>query len=79
MVCGTVTNVCCETTIRDGVHREYKMIALSDANAAMPYPDMGFGAVTAAEVQRIALTTMAYEFAEVTDTADVMDRIRRAV
>ncbi|MEH0875080.1 isochorismatase family cysteine hydrolase [Pectobacterium cacticida] len=79
IVCGTVTNVCCETTIRDGVHREYKMIALSDANAAMPYPDMGFGAVTAAEVQRIALTAMAYEFAEVTDTADVMDRIRRAV
>lgn len=76
IVCGTVTNVCCETTIRDGVHREYKMIALSDANAAMPYPDMGFGEVSAAEVQRISLSAMAYEFAEVTDTADIMARIQ---
>ncbi|TKI04072.1 cysteine hydrolase family protein [Martelella alba] len=78
IVCGTVTNVCCETTIRDGVHREYKMIALSDACAAMPYPDMGFGGVSAAEVQRISLTAMAYEFAEVTDSADIMGRIRHA-
>ncbi|HHG0625653.1 TPA: cysteine hydrolase family protein [Klebsiella pneumoniae] len=68
IVCGTVTNVCCETTIRDGVHREYKMIVLSDANAAMPYPDMGFGEVSATDVQRISLSAMAYEFAEVTDT-----------
>ena len=78
IVCGTVTNVCCETTIRDGVHREYKMIALSDANAAMPYPDMGFGEVSAAEVQRISLSAMAYEFAEVTDTPDIMARIQLA-
>lgn len=78
IVCGTVTNVCCETTIRDGVHREYKMIALSDANAAMPYPDMGFGEVSAAEVQRISLSAMAYEFAEVTTTADIMGRIENA-
>lgn len=78
IVCGTVTNVCCETTIRDGVHREYKMIALSDANAAMPYPDMGFGEVSAADVQRISLSAMAYEFAEVTTTADIMGRIESA-
>jgi len=78
IVCGTVTNVCCETTVRDGVHREYKMIVLSDANAAMPYPDMGFGEVSAAEVQRISLTAMAYEFAEVTQSEDIMARIQSA-
>ncbi|MDO6804805.1 isochorismatase family protein, partial [Wenyingzhuangia sp. 1_MG-2023] len=74
-----VTNVCCETTMRDGVHREYRMIALSDANAAMPYPDMGFGEVSADEVQRIALTAMAYEFGEVTNTVDLMQRIHNAL
>jgi ureidoacrylate peracid hydrolase len=78
IVCGTVTNVCCETTIRDGVHREYKMIALSDANAAMPYPDMGFGEVTAEEVQSIALSAIAYEFGEVTTTQDILLRIANA-
>ena len=79
IICGTVTNVCCETTMRDGVHREYRMIALSDANAAMPYPDMGFGAVSAEDVQRIALTAMAYEFGEVTTTDNLMQRIAEAV
>jgi ureidoacrylate peracid hydrolase len=76
VVCGTVTNVCCETTIRDGVHREYKMIALSDASAAMDYPDLGFGAISADEIQRLSLTTIAYEFGEVTTTADIVERLR---
>jgi nicotinamidase-related amidase len=75
VVCGTVTNVCCETTVRDAAHREYKVIVLADANAAMPYPDMGFGAVSAEEVQRVSLTAMAYEFAEVTNSDDVTSRL----
>lgn len=75
IICGTVTNVCCETTIRDGVHREYKVIALSDANAAMDYPDLGFGAISAEEIQRISLSTIAYEFGEVTSTPDVIARL----
>lgn len=79
IVCGTVTNVCCETTIRDGVHREYKMITLSDACAAMPYPDMGYGGVSAADVQRISLTAMAYEFAEVTTSVDIKVRINESI
>lgn len=78
VVCGTVTNVCCETTVRDAAHREYKVVVLDDANAAMPYPDMGYGAVSAEDVQRIALTAMAYEFAEVTNTDDVIERLRTA-
>jgi nicotinamidase-related amidase len=75
IICGTVTNVCCDTTIRDAVHREYKVVALSDANAAMDYPDLGWGAVSAAEVQRVALTTFAYEFGEVATTGEVIERL----
>lgn len=76
MVCGTVTNVCCDTTIRDAVHREYKVIAVGDANAAMPYPDLGWGEVTAEEVQKVALTTFAYEFGEVVSTKQLLQRLR---
>ena len=78
LVCGTVTNVCCDTTIRDAVHREYKVIALSDAMAAMPYPDLGFGAVSAEEVQKVALTTFAYEFGEVARCEELLQRLRQA-
>ena len=74
IVCGTVTNVCCDTTIRDAAHREYKVIVVSDANAAMPYPDVGFGPVSAEEVQKVALTTFAYEFGEVTTTGEILGR-----
>ncbi len=52
IVCGTVTNVCCETTVRDAAHREYKVVVLADACAAMDYPDMGWGVLAAAEIQR---------------------------
>ena len=78
IVCGTVTNVCCETTVRDAAHREYKVIVLADACAAMAYPDMGWGTLTAAEIQKVSLTTMAMEFGEVGTTADVVQRIAAA-
>lgn len=75
VITGTVTNVCCESTVRDATHREYKVVVVSDACAAQPYPDMGWGALTAEEVQRVTLTIMAHEFAEVTDTQDLIGRL----
>ncbi|MEP1583258.1 MAG: cysteine hydrolase, partial [Marinobacter sp.] len=52
------------------------VIALSDASAAMPYPVLGWGAVTGDEVQKVALTTFAYEFGEVTSTDDIVQRLQ---
>jgi nicotinamidase-related amidase len=78
VICGTVTNVCCESTVRDAAHREYKVIVVADACAAQPYPDMGWGALTAEEVQRVTLTVMAHEFGEVTNTQDLIDRLAAA-
>jgi nicotinamidase-related amidase len=75
VITGTVTNVCCESTVRDAVHREYKVIVVSDACAAQPYPDMGWGSLTAEEVQRVTLTVMAHEFGEVTTTKDLIERL----
>jgi nicotinamidase-related amidase len=75
VITGTVTNVCCESTVRDAVHREYKVIVVSDACAAQPYPDMGWGSLTAEEVQRVTLTVIAHEFGEVTNTDDLIGRL----
>jgi nicotinamidase-related amidase len=74
-ITGTVTNVCCESTVRDAVHREYKVVVVSDACAAQPYPDMGWGALTAEQVQQVTLTVIAHEFGEVTTTQDLIERI----
>lgn len=34
-IAGTVTNVCCESTARDGMMLDYRVVMLSDANAAL--------------------------------------------
>jgi ureidoacrylate peracid hydrolase len=75
IICGTVTNVCCETTIRDAAHREYKVIFLSDANAAMDYPDMGWGGISAEEIQKMTLTVIAFEFGQVSATDEIIAEI----
>ena len=35
LIAGTLTNVCCETTARDGVVLDYNVIMVSDANATL--------------------------------------------
>ena len=35
IVTGTLTNVCCESTARDAMQRNYRVIMVSDANAAL--------------------------------------------
>ena len=35
IITGTVTNVCCESTARDAMMRNFKTIMVTDANAAM--------------------------------------------
>lgn len=35
IVTGTVTNVCCESTARDAMQRNYKVVFVSDGNAAL--------------------------------------------
>ncbi|WP_203557272.1 isochorismatase family cysteine hydrolase [Bacillus sp. B15-48] len=79
IICGTVTNVCCETTVRDAVHREYKVIFLSDGNAAMDYPDMGWGEITAEEIQKVTLTVLSYEFCQVSTTEEVVKEINAKI
>ena len=34
LITGTVTNVCCESTARDAMMRDYRVVMVSDANAA---------------------------------------------
>ena len=35
LVTGTTTNVCCESTVRDAMMLDYRVVMLSDANAAL--------------------------------------------
>jgi biuret amidohydrolase len=77
IISGTVTNVCCESTTRDAFSRDYKVIFLSDGNAAGDLPDMGFGPVSADEVQKVVLTVLAMCFAQVSSIDQVIAEIEQ--
>jgi ureidoacrylate peracid hydrolase len=55
-IAGTVTNVCCESTARDGYSLDYRLLFLSDATAA-----------ASAEAQALTLATLGQYFACVLD------------
>src|SRR3954447_20577346 len=74
-VCGITTNHCCETTARVGCDLGYRVTFIGDATAT-------FGRATPAgvriEADALAQTTFANldgEFAEVRDTAEVLDTL----
>lgn len=75
IISGTVTGACCESTARDAFSHDYKVIFLSDGNASGDIPDLGFGPVSAEEVQRVTLTLMALNFAQVASIDQVIAEI----
>jgi nicotinamidase-related amidase len=75
IISGTVTNVCCDSTARDAFSRDYKVIFLSDGTAASELPDVGFGPVSADDAQRLTLTIMALNFAQVSSIEQVIDEL----
>ena len=62
----TTTENCCHATARDAMFRNYQVAFLSDATGTFDYPDVGQGALSAADVHRATLTILAFS------TADVM-------
>ena len=57
IVTGTLTNVCCESTVRDAMMLDYKAIMVEDANAARTDEDHVAGLRTVAQVFGDIMTT----------------------
>ncbi len=77
IISGTVTNVCCDSTARDAFSRDDKVIFLSDGTAARDVPDVGFGPVSAEEIQKVVLTVLARCFAQVSSIDQVIAEIEQ--
>jgi len=67
IITGTLTDVCCESTARDAMMRNFKTIVITDANAADCDDD-----------HNNALNAMARLFADVVPTDDVISRLAPA-
>src|SRR5207247_28197 len=58
IISGTTTENCCQSTARDAMFRNYRVVFLSDATATYDYPDRGFGAMPAADVHHAMLVIL---------------------
>ena len=66
VITGTLTNVCCESTMRDAMMRDYRCVLVSDACAAQSDRE-----------HVAALENAARYFGDVADTNDTLERIGR--
>jgi ureidoacrylate peracid hydrolase len=67
IITGTLTNCCCESTARDAMQMNYKIIFVADANAALT--DTAHNAT---------LENMLMLFADVMTTEEVLSSVRHA-
>ncbi len=67
VVTGTMTNVCCDSTARDAMMRDYRAVLVDDANAARTD-----------DAHVSALTTFASVFGDVLSTDEVIGELERA-
>ena len=70
---GVATNVCCETTAREAMQREFHVFFLSDGTAAADMPG-----ASAAELQKTSLVTLGFLFAQVLTVDEMIAKIRAA-
>jgi ureidoacrylate peracid hydrolase len=66
LLCGTKTNICVESTARDGMMLDFKMVVLKDATASL----------TDAEHQA-SLNVLIQEFADVLSAAEALDELKQ--
>jgi nicotinamidase-related amidase len=73
IVTGIATNVCCETTAREAMVRDFRVFFLSDGT--LPTTP---GGLTADEVQRASLATLGALFAQVLPMDEMIEKILRS-
>jgi ureidoacrylate peracid hydrolase len=78
LIGGTLTQVCCDATVKDAFSRDYKIVVLSDGVSARGFPDVGWGALTAEEITRVVLSTTVLAFGQVATTAEMLAALRSA-
>ncbi len=73
IISGIATNICCETTAREAVARDFHVFFLSDCTATAE-----MGGASAAELQKATLATLGFLFAQVLTLGEMMQKISHA-
>jgi ureidoacrylate peracid hydrolase len=70
IISGVATNICCETTAREAMVRDFRVFFLSDGTATADMGDL-----SAAELQRATCATLGFLFAQVLTVEEMIARI----
>lgn len=73
IIAGIATNVCCETTAREAMVRDFRVFFLSDGTTTF-----GMGDVTGADLQKATLATLGLVFAHILTLDEMVEQIQRA-
>ncbi|HJS41449.1 MAG TPA: cysteine hydrolase family protein [Sphingomicrobium sp.] len=69
---GISTDMCVSTTVRTGANMGWDMILVPDASDCFDLPDGNGGTISAEEVQRTHVATLAFEFCRTVNTRDLL-------
>ena len=73
IITGIETNVCCETTAREAMMRDFRVFFLSDGTTTA-----GVEGLTREEVQRASLATLRNNFAQILSVDEMIGKIEAA-
>jgi nicotinamidase-related amidase len=76
IITGATLDMGLESTVRDAVDRDFKVILPSDGVAAKDIEDEGWGAIPHDEVERVVLSSLAHRFAMVLTTEELVSKLR---
>lgn len=65
LICGTKTNICCESTARDAMMMDFKVVMVSDGTAAL-----------SDEEHQAALDNIIQQFGDVLSVEEILERLR---
>ncbi|MEA4846201.1 MAG: cysteine hydrolase family protein [Clostridiaceae bacterium] len=71
-ICGYMTQMCCDTTARQGLHLGFSVEFLSDATGTLDISNYA-GKITAEELHKAILITQAMRFSRVLPTSEWID------
>jgi ureidoacrylate peracid hydrolase len=74
IISGNATNVCCETTAREAMVRDFHVFFLIDGTASV-----GLGGATADELQRATIANLGSLFAQVLTVDEMLKKIEQSV
>lgn len=75
-ICGYMTQMCCDTTARQAMHRDYNVEFLSDATGTLDISNSA-GKINAEELHKAILITQAMIFSKVMSTEEWINTITK--